>query len=542
MTKDEIKELQANLISLVPSDIRKSKELTKSDKILLGQLVFLYGMNKAKENGYVFRTNALLKEDTQLSKRSVSLAISHLIAYGAINRTVGSRADGASVYTLNFALPQNGESSPITSKVALKSSPINQPYVSRAEVEAIIEGLRAEYEQQISELRDELATLKEMKSAEVALKSSPINGVSSPKSSPQIQNTEKETTNHSVPEGNYREGNIYTRPDEAKNDEAVETVGSVCDFQKNRVEETTPNATANEIDPLHIEDDEAFLSTLEGNLRNENTILHPDEVIALSKRVAEIFTERVDDIKTPTSKQAFDCFALLVNHCKTLDSLAQLEKEVNGNLNHANRNSTIITSAITIRRAAIEEEAAETALFSTPDTAEVQTTIGDEKTQQGASQRANQGSGDTDLNPMKEETPQTSENKASGSVETPQMGKLSTQTEKTRQTRPDEAREAMTVDIPIDRMATKIANLNEAYETEEDMEARNIMQSKANDVATKMCDRCGKIPTIEGVNWGLAVIPKMINQFGKILGTMAGIYLNAAVNALNRRREELLAA
>lgn len=544
MTKDEIKELQANLISLVPSDIRKAKELTKSDKILLGQLVFLYGMNKAKENGYVFRSNALLKEDTQLSKRSVSLAISHLIAYGAINRTVGSRADGASVYTLNFALPQMGESSPNTPKVALKSSPKNHPYVSRAEVEAMIEGLRAEYEQQISELRDELATLKGMKSAKVALKSSPINGVSSPKSSPQIQNSEKETTNHSVPEGNYREGNIYTRPDGKKNDEVVETVGSVCDFQKNRVEgeqsqaeETTPNANANEIDPLNVEDDEAFLSTLEGNLRNENTTLHLNEVIDLSKRVAEIFTERVDDYKSPTSKQAFDCFALLVNHCKDLDSLAQLEREVNGNLHQTNRNSELISTAITIRRAAIEEEAAETALISTPDTAEVQTTIDDEKTQQGASQRANQGSGEIPSIPMKEETPQTSENKASGSVSAPQMGKLSTQTEKTRQTRPDEAREAMTVDIPTDRMLTKFVNLNEVYDP-----LLHNGESEAEKVAIQVCKRCEKIETIESVNWCLTVIPETLNRHGKILGSRGEIYLNAAVNALNRLREELLAA
>lgn len=547
MTKDEIKELQTNLISLVPSDIRKSKELTKSDKILLGQLVFLYGMNKAKENGYVFRTNALLKEDTQLSKRSVSLAISHLIAYGAINRTVGSRADGASVYTLNFALPQNGESSPITSKVALKSSPINQPYVSRAEVEAMIEGLRAEYEQQISELRDELATLKGMKSAEVALKSSPINGVSSPKSSPQIQNTDIETY-HSVPEGNYRVGDIYTRPDGKKNDEAVETVESVCDFQKNRVEgeqsqaeETTPNATANEIEtPKAKVTPEERIKELD-NLQLWKMQTPNVDPIEIATELGEILTNEM--YESHTYKEAAKVGAYLIKYANDIETLNQIEERLlSAHREKYDCGHPTLDYLFNERRKALTDQTANKAAGSVDDTAEVQTTIDDEKTQQGASQRANQWSGDTDTIPHDGETSQTSENKASGSVLTPQMGKLSTDTDKTRQIRPDEAREAMTVDIPTDRMLTKIANLNEAYEAEEDMEARNIMQGKANKVTTKMCDRCGELASIECVNWGLAVIPKTLNQFGKILGTMAGIYLKVALNTLNRRREELLAA
>lgn len=474
------------------------------------------------ENGAFYISNEDLKTEAQIgdNKKTFYDVISFLNSNNFITRQSGSRTkeEGAvaSTYVLHtdvildwaIAHPKKGKGTP----------KMGTPKKSKCTDEVV--ELRAE----VKSLREEVAELRAllmgtpMGTPNMGLPMEENCNRCTPE--PELK---KETTYHSVPEYNSSD----SVPSYAHEDEVEIFKGVVND-------ET--------VAPLNGEDDEAFLSTLEGNLRNGKTTLQPDEVIALSKRVAEIFTKRVDDYKSPTSKKAAECFGLLLNRCVTLDSLAQLEKEVKGNLHHTNRNSEIISTAITIRRAAIKEGTANIASGSVADTAEVQTTIGDEKTQQGASQRANQGSGVTDTIPHDGETSQTSKNKASGSVSAPQMGKLSTDDVKHAQTRPDEAREAMTVDIPIDRMATKIANLNEAYETEEDMEARNIMQSKANDVATKMCDRCGKIPTIEGVNWGLAVIPKMINQFGKILGTMAGIYLNAAVNALNRRRKELLAA
>ena len=515
----------------------------------------LDGLERTKENGYFFASNADLMLKSGIgSHHTLSKVIRTFEVYNFITRSVGSfEGRQATTYTLDVEAVMNWcEAHPIGAvskrrkSAPIKSAPIMGSVSQKCpdEVNARLEVLEKKYAEleAVNKVLVEALSKCGIEAVEKALIGAVLGEVA--EKCPTEPDTEKETTNHSVPEGNYREGNIYTRPDGKKNDEVVETVGSVCDFQKNRVEgeqsqaeETTPNATANEIDPLNVEDDEAFLSTLEGNLRNENTTLHLNEVIDLSKRVAEIFTKCVDDYKSPTSKQAFDCFALLVNHCKDLDSLAQLEREVNGNLHHTNRNSELISTAITIRRAAIEEEAAETALISTPDTAEVQTTIDDEKTQQGASQRANQVSGEIPSIPMKEETPQTSENKASGSVSAPQMGKLSTQTEKTRQMRSDEAREAMTVDIPTDRMLTKFVNLNEVYDP-----LLHNGESEAEKVAIQVCKRCEKIETIESVNWCLTVIPEILNRHGKILGSRVGIYLNAAVNALNRRREELLAA
>lgn len=104
MTKKEVEELQNSLLELVPNNIRNSKELTRSSKILLGNFIFLNGMDKAKENGYVFRSNKLLEDDTKLSNKTIIKNISKLIQLGFITRSTGNRVDGASTYILNYEI------------------------------------------------------------------------------------------------------------------------------------------------------------------------------------------------------------------------------------------------------------------------------------------------------------------------------------------------------------------------------------------------------------------------------------------------------
>lgn len=104
MTKKEVEELQNSLLELVPNNIRNSKELTRSSKVLLGNFIFLNGMDKAKENGYVFRSNKLLEDDTKLSNKTIIKNISKLIQLGFITRSTGNRVDGASTYILNYEI------------------------------------------------------------------------------------------------------------------------------------------------------------------------------------------------------------------------------------------------------------------------------------------------------------------------------------------------------------------------------------------------------------------------------------------------------
>ena len=104
MTKKEVEELQNSLLELVPNNIRNSKELTRSSKVLLGNFIFLNGMDKAKENGYVFRSNKLLEDDTKLSNKTIIKNISKLIQLGFITRSTGNRVNGASTYILNYEI------------------------------------------------------------------------------------------------------------------------------------------------------------------------------------------------------------------------------------------------------------------------------------------------------------------------------------------------------------------------------------------------------------------------------------------------------
>lgn len=489
----------------------------------------LDGLERTKENGYFFASNADLMLKSGIgSHHTLSKVIRTFEVYNFITRSVGSfEGRQATTYTLDMeAVMDWCEAHPIGAvskrcKSASIKSASMKGAVSQKCLDEVIARLEAA-EKKCAELEAVNKVLVEalsrcgVEAVEKALIGAGIGAVLEEvaEKCPTEPDTEKRTTYHSVPEYNSSD----SVPSYAHEDEVEIFNGEVND-------ET--------VDTLNGEDDEVFLSTLEGNLRNGNTTLQPDEVIALSKRVAEIFTKRVDDYKSPTSKKAAECFGLLLNRCVTLDSLAQLEKEVKGNLHHTNRNSEIISTAITIRRAAIEEEAAEIALFSTPDTAEVQTTTDDEKTQQGVSQRVNQGSGDIDTIPHDGETSQTNENKASGSVSAPQIGKLSTDTNKTRQTRPDEAREAFwkAITTEVDEEAAKMMNAVKA-------KCKAKQTETACTIFTNFIRHIDTIPTMKRLKYAKEVAERMRKEIGK----QSVVFLNVAYLHIDRRKEALLAA
>lgn len=125
MSKKEVKELQESLLELVPYNVRNSKELTRSSKILLGNFIFLNGMDKAKENGYVFRSNKLLKDDTKLSNKTIIKNISKLIQLGFITRSTGNRVDGASTYILNYEILNSYQGCNFKGVISKKTTPIN---------------------------------------------------------------------------------------------------------------------------------------------------------------------------------------------------------------------------------------------------------------------------------------------------------------------------------------------------------------------------------------------------------------------------------
>ena len=96
----KLSEKQKDLLAFLPNEIRKSNELTDLTKVLLGNLIFLNGMDKAKENGYVYRTNEKLLEETEIgSKTTLMNAIALLSNNGYITTKRGQKGQ-ASEYTL----------------------------------------------------------------------------------------------------------------------------------------------------------------------------------------------------------------------------------------------------------------------------------------------------------------------------------------------------------------------------------------------------------------------------------------------------------
>lgn len=69
---------QKELLALLPNKIRKSDELTDSAKLVLANIIFGFGMDKAKENGYVYKSDDDMANDCGISKSTVGVAVRQL--------------------------------------------------------------------------------------------------------------------------------------------------------------------------------------------------------------------------------------------------------------------------------------------------------------------------------------------------------------------------------------------------------------------------------------------------------------------------------
>ena len=87
-------EEQIDLLAFLPQELRNTKELTDSSKLVLGDILFLYGMEETKKNGYVFRSYDDLMKDTLIkSKTSISKAIALLVQKEYIKVNNGRRKE-----------------------------------------------------------------------------------------------------------------------------------------------------------------------------------------------------------------------------------------------------------------------------------------------------------------------------------------------------------------------------------------------------------------------------------------------------------------
>lgn len=91
---------QKELLAFLPKVLKNSKELTDSAKLVLSNIIFLYGMEEAQKNGFVYRTNTKMMEETGIkSEHTLIIAIRHLEILGFIETKRGKRKE-ASTYKL----------------------------------------------------------------------------------------------------------------------------------------------------------------------------------------------------------------------------------------------------------------------------------------------------------------------------------------------------------------------------------------------------------------------------------------------------------
>ena len=86
------------LLEILPVALRETKDLTKKQKIVLGQLMILNGLNKKDEEGFFFRSNRDLCADCDIEEKTLISAIRKLVYLGFIETKRGSRGTGASYY------------------------------------------------------------------------------------------------------------------------------------------------------------------------------------------------------------------------------------------------------------------------------------------------------------------------------------------------------------------------------------------------------------------------------------------------------------
>ena len=91
---------QKDLLAFLPNALKNSNELTDSAKLVLGNIIFLYGMEDAQKNGYVYRTNTKMMEEINIkSEHTLIGAVRLLELLGYIETKRGKRNE-ASTYKL----------------------------------------------------------------------------------------------------------------------------------------------------------------------------------------------------------------------------------------------------------------------------------------------------------------------------------------------------------------------------------------------------------------------------------------------------------
>lgn len=95
-----IKVKDVGLDEILNDELKNDKRLTTNMKLVLAQAILYSGLEKNKSIGEFFRSNKDFAKDTGLQISTFRFVLQKLIKLGFIQRKIGKRGEGASVYKL----------------------------------------------------------------------------------------------------------------------------------------------------------------------------------------------------------------------------------------------------------------------------------------------------------------------------------------------------------------------------------------------------------------------------------------------------------
>lgn len=145
-------ERKKELLALLPIEVKQSKELTTNAKLILANIIQLFGTDYAKENKSCYRTNKQMMSDTQIKSENTIISCSiQLEQRGFISRVRGKRGE-VSTYVLNVEALNNYTSNGLQKSDCSNKSNVDEVALLRASV--------SEMNTQISNLKSTIEKLK----------------------------------------------------------------------------------------------------------------------------------------------------------------------------------------------------------------------------------------------------------------------------------------------------------------------------------------------------------------------------------------------
>ena len=540
----------------LPIEVTESA-LTANQKSLLEVFVLLDGLERTKENGYFFASNADLMLKSGIgSHHTLAKVIRTFELYKFITRTVGSfEGRQATTYSLDMEAVMNWcEAHPIGAvSKRRKSAPIKSAPIMGAVSQKCPDEMSAkviEMERKINELEAVNKALIEalskcgIEAVKEAIIGAGIGAVLEgiAEKCPTDTETEKEITYHSVPSSNSSMGLPICAREENDNDEIApsnggdDQTGSVCDFQKieghdpAEVEQSQPEKATPDDEQTTIE----YLTKLEKTLRDINTNLNHDEVIELAGKLSAILDKWGQS--SNVGNLTIDRSANLINwFVDDLTTLAEVRDIFGSHLRQDNGNTNPIAHNLIYRYGILNPQDAGNAQIWAMSTSNVQTTIQSGETRQDANKGANPVSGVNHSNAN--QTAQSGETSPEPhqSVENVRVITYTSQSDEHAQTRPDEAEE------PMQAVECIKAELTVWGRCEFDIHDDEMAETTADNAVNNLTKLIGCIKTVAELNWCDYYIGRAFKNWGWVLGTRYEMYHTNITRQLTAKRNELAA-